>query len=108
VVRTLEAVFDKSGVIGVPAHRFRHTLATEVLVHGGSLEGAAKVLGDSPEIKHYAKWSAACQHRTVELFSKIDGIPVDSGTLLAHEKNAPPNLVESSKYLVLEVGVEPT
>jgi hypothetical protein len=41
-------------------HRFRHTLATEVLEVGGTIEEAADILGDSEAIirKHYVKWSA--------------------------------------------------
>ena len=110
VVRTLKAVFDKSGVLGASAHRFRHTLATEVLVNGGSIEDAANVLGDSPDIirRHYAKWSPAYQRRTVDLFQRIHGMPVDSGTPLAHEKNAPASALIGIDPLVLEEGVEPS
>jgi integrase len=75
VVRTLKSVFEKSGVAG-SAHRFRHTLATEVFVNGGSIEDAANILGDSADIirKHYAKWSVAYQRRTVDLFRRIHGM----------------------------------
>ena len=47
------------------AHRFRHTLATELLGRGASFEDVADILGNSPEIvrKHYAKWSPARQAR---------------------------------------------
>jgi integrase len=41
VCRTLKAVFRKSGLKGASSHRFRHTLATEILVNGGSIEDAA-------------------------------------------------------------------
>ena len=52
------AVSRASGVPG--SHRFRHTLATEVVQLGGTLERAADILRDSETIvrKHYAKWSA--------------------------------------------------
>jgi hypothetical protein len=48
-----------SGVAGTHAHRFRYTLATEILVAGGSLEDAADVLGNSPNVirKHYGIWN---------------------------------------------------
>jgi site-specific recombinase XerD len=110
VIGTLHAVFKKSGVEGASAHRFRHTLATEVLVKGGSIEDAANVLGDSPNIirKHYAKWSPAYQQRTVDLFHRIHGMPVDSGTLLAHQKNAPASPLEGTDSLAVRVGFEPT
>jgi site-specific recombinase XerD len=85
VGRTLQAVFAKSGVSGAHAHRFRHTLSTEILVSGGSIEDAANILGDSPAIirKHYLKWSTAYQRRTVEVLARIHG------TSTVHEKNLP-------------------
>ena len=57
--RTMATVFKASGVSRAHAHRFRHTLATEILEAGGSFEDAAEVLGNSPNIirKHYAKWA---------------------------------------------------
>jgi integrase/recombinase XerC len=71
--RTLHAVFRKSGVAGAHAHRFRHTLATELLGRGASFEDVADVLGNSPEIvrKHYAKWSPARQARIDDLMEKV-------------------------------------
>ena len=71
--RTLHAVFKKSGVAGAHAHRFRHTLATELLARGASFEDVADVLGNSPEIvrKHYAKWSPARQARIDDLMEKV-------------------------------------
>jgi site-specific recombinase XerD len=55
--RCLRVVFSKSGVRGAHAHRFRHTLATELLGRGASLEEVADILGNSPAIvrKHYGK-----------------------------------------------------
>ena len=71
--RTLHAVFKKSGVARAHAHRFRHTLATELLGRGASFEDVADVLGNSPEIvrKHYAKWSPARQARIDDLMEKV-------------------------------------
>jgi len=56
-----------------PAHRFRHTLATEVLELGGTIDEAADILGDTPNVirKHYAKWTAARQARIDALFVQI-------------------------------------
>ena len=45
-----ESGIKASGVRDAHAHRFRHTLATEVLTAGGSMEDAANILGDSPQI----------------------------------------------------------
>jgi hypothetical protein len=45
-------------VPGAHAHRFLHTLATEILEAGGTFEDAAEILGNGPNIirKYYAKW----------------------------------------------------
>lgn len=83
--RTLAAVFKKSKVQRAHAHRFRHTLATELLGRGATFEDVADVLGNSPTIvrKHYAKWSPARQKR---IDSLMDSIGV--GTIWAHTKKA--------------------
>jgi site-specific recombinase XerD len=71
--RTLAAVFRESGVAKAHAHRFRHTLATELLGIGASFEEVADVLGNSPAIvrKHYAKWSTARQARIDNLMDQL-------------------------------------
>ena len=71
--RALAAVFKKSGVAKAHAHRFRHTLATELLGAGASFEEVADILGNSPEIvrKHYAKWSTARQARIDNLMDQV-------------------------------------
>jgi site-specific recombinase XerC len=73
VTRTLSAVFKASGVAKACSHRFRHTLATEVLEMGGTFEDAADILGDTEAIvrKHYAKWSAGRQARITDLLARI-------------------------------------
>jgi integrase len=83
--RTLSAVFKASGVPKCHAHRFRHTLATELLGRGASYEDVADVLGNSPAIvrKHYGKWSPARQKRIDELIAGID-----VGTKWAQTKKA--------------------
>jgi integrase len=81
--RTLTAVFRHSGVAGAHAHRFRHTLATEILARGGSEQDAADILGISAAVvrKHYAKWSQARQQRITQLFEAVY-----PGTYLVHEE----------------------
>ncbi len=71
--RALAAVFKKSAVAKAHAHRFRHTLATELLGAGASFEEVADILGNSPEIvrKHYAKWSTARQARIDTLMDQV-------------------------------------
>ena len=71
--RSLSTVFKASMVLRAHAHRFRHTLATELLGKGASFEDVADILGNSPEIvrKHYAKWSPARQARIDELMERV-------------------------------------
>ena len=84
--RTLQAVFKKSGVAGAHPHRFRHTMATEMLGQGGTFEDVAEVLANSPDIvrRHYAQWSVRRQERVESLLHGVF-----SGTVLAQtEKQA--------------------
>jgi integrase len=73
--RTLDAVFKRSGVVGAHPHRFRHTLASELLGKGGSIEKVAGILGDSPAIirRYYAKWTPEYQSLQDDLIRKIHG-----------------------------------
>lgn len=88
-------------------HR-RHTLATEILVNGGSIEDVANILGESPAIvrKHYAKWSTEYQTRTLALLEKVHG-PL-SGTSVARGENRRASLLNSAVSMVPGVGLEPT
>lgn len=71
--RSLLAVFRQSLVPRAHAHRFRHTLATELLGNGASFEDVADILGNSPDVvrKHYAKWSPARQARIDDLMERV-------------------------------------
>jgi len=73
--RTLAAVFKRSGVKRAKPHRFRHTLASELLGKGGTLEEVAGILGDSPATirRYYAKWTEEYQSRQDTLIRKIHG-----------------------------------
>ena len=104
VIRTLKAVFKASGVKDAHAHRFRHTLATQILVAGGTIEDAANILGDSSQIirKHYAKWSSEYQRRTIDIMGRVHG------TYTAREKNAPITPLIARDAMVPGVGLEPT
>jgi integrase len=86
VDRTMNRVFELSGVPRAHAHRFRHTLATEILESGGTLEDAADVLGNSPNIirKYYAKWSRRRQERISALYASI--FPTAFATSMRHEE----------------------
>jgi site-specific recombinase XerD len=73
--RTLSAVFKRSGVKLAKPHRFRHTLASELLGKGGTLEEVAAILGDSPATirRYYAKWTPEYQSRQDALIRTIHG-----------------------------------
>ena len=73
--RTMSAVFERSGVVGAHPHRFRHTLASELLGKGGSVVEVAGILGDSPATitRYYAKWTQAYQDLQDGLIRKIHG-----------------------------------
>lgn len=68
--RALRALFKEAKVSGAHAHRFRHTLATELSGLGASFEDVADILGNSPEIvrKHHGKMvvGATIAHRSHE------------------------------------------
>jgi integrase len=73
--RTMAAVFRRSGVKGAHCHRFRHTLASELLGKGGPFEEVAAILGDSPATvrRYYAKWTPEYQSRQDGLIRTIHG-----------------------------------
>jgi integrase len=71
--RMLRSLFKQAGVQRATAHKFRHTLATELLGRGATFEEIADIRGNSPEIcrKHYAKFSIARQSRIDDLMSRV-------------------------------------
>lgn len=73
--RTMDAVFKRSGVERAHPHRFRHTLASELLGKGGSIEEVAGILGDSSATirRYYAKWTPEYQGLQDGLIRKIHG-----------------------------------
>ncbi len=83
ITRTLSRVFQISGVPNAHAHKFRHTLATELLEAGASFEDVATILGSSPQIirKHYAQWSVKRQELTSSLLQTVH-----SGTILGQTR----------------------
>jgi len=84
ITRTLSQVFTLSGVPNAHAHKFRHTLATELLDRGWSFEDAAIILGSSPAIirKHYAQWSVKRQERITSLLQTVH-----AGTILEQTRD---------------------
>jgi integrase len=73
--RTMAAVFKQAGVKHAHPHRFRHTLASELLGKGGTLGEVASILGDSAATisRYYAKWTPEYQDRQDVLIRKIHG-----------------------------------
>ena len=67
------AVFQKAGIKNAHSHRFRHTLATEILTRGGTEQDAADILGISANIvrKHYAKWTIQRQERIFRIMEQV-------------------------------------
>lgn len=79
--RTMAAVFRKAGVAHAHPHKFRHTMAVEILVGGGGIEDVASILGDDPTTvrRHYAMWTTTRQERIRSLMHAVH-----AGTNLAH------------------------
>ena len=88
VRRTLGAVFKKAGIPFARTHRFRHTLATDILAEGGTIQDVADVLGISPKIAadHYAKWTQSRQDRISGIMRAVQNARETAifGTNLAH------------------------
>jgi integrase/recombinase XerC len=74
-IMSLACVFRESGVKDASSHRYRHTLATELLTTGATIEDVALILGDKPETirKHYAHYTEAYEGRAAELLSRVHG-----------------------------------
>ena len=88
--RLLKSVFEKAGIKNGKPHRFRHTLATDILARGGTMADAADVLAITEAIarKHYAKWSPARQERIATIMKAVQ-----FGTFLAQSQETPSNRV---------------
>jgi site-specific recombinase XerD len=73
--RTLAAVFKRAKVPGAHPHRFRHTLASELLGMGATIEEVAGILADSPATirRHYAKWTPELQARQDRAIRLVHG-----------------------------------
>jgi len=73
--RTLAAVFTRAQVDRGHPHRFRHSLASEILGKGGTIEEVAGILADSSATirRHYAKWTPEYQARQDRAIRLIHG-----------------------------------
>lgn len=99
--RLLSYVFKRAGLVGAHAHRFRHTLAVDLLAHGATFEDVAIVLGNSPRVveRHYAPWSQSRQNRVSTLMRSLFGgsfggyepaLPQESEAHQRHIADMPP------------------
>jgi integrase len=73
--RAMAAVFKRSGVDHAHCHRFRHTLASELMAKGVSIQDVAGILGDTAATieRHYAKWTPERQARQDEALRRVHG-----------------------------------
>ena len=84
-------------------HRFRHTLASELLGKGGGLGKVAGILGDSAATisRYYAKWTPEYQTRQEYLIRTIHG------TNWHRHKDRPLNVDTKRLIVVARDGIEP-
>jgi integrase len=61
--KRIKAICKEVGIVPDHPHRFRHSLAADLLSRGVSVENVAAVLGNSPAIvsKHYSQWISSRQ-----------------------------------------------
>jgi len=71
----LAPVFRRAKILGAHAHRFRHTLATDILARGDTIADVADVLGISEHVarRHYAKLSPARRERIPTIMRLVHG-----------------------------------
>jgi integrase/recombinase XerD len=65
--RYMRTLLDKAGLPNATSHKFRHTLAIEMIRHGASFEDVAATLGNTVAVvaKFYShEWGKVRQHRT--------------------------------------------
>jgi len=63
--RSIKRMCKAAKVVPDHPHRFRHSLAADLLMKGASVEDVAAILGNSPAIviKHYSQWIRGRQER---------------------------------------------
>ncbi|MEP7352520.1 MAG: site-specific integrase [Acidobacteriota bacterium] len=73
--RTLRAVFKASGVMAAHPHRFRHTLASNLIAKGVPIGIVASALGDNQTTieRYYGKWTPEFQSTQDQELRKLHG-----------------------------------
>lgn len=63
--RRIVAICEEAGISPPHPHRFRHSLAADLLMKGASVEDVAAILGNSPGVvvRHYSQWIKGRQDR---------------------------------------------
>jgi integrase/recombinase XerD len=85
----IKALGERAGVNRAHPHRFRDTLAVDMLLKGASPYDAAKTLGDTIAVveEHYAPYVKELRERTRRIIESPDGIekPAADCTVFAHQ-----------------------
>jgi integrase len=85
----IKALGDRAGVDRAHPHRFRDTLAVDLLLKGASPYDVAKTLGDTVAVveQHYAPYVRELRERTRKIMASEEGIekPAPDRTVLAHQ-----------------------
>jgi integrase len=65
-------------------HRFRHSLAADLLSKGASVEDVAAILGNSPSVvqKYYSQWIAARQARRENVEARVGQSEMKKGGVI--------------------------
>jgi integrase/recombinase XerD len=84
----IKALGDRAGVDRTHPHRFRDTLAVDMLLKGASPYDVAKTLGDTVAVveQHYAPYVKELRERTRRIMASDEGIEkaAPNSTVLAH------------------------
>jgi integrase len=85
----IKAMGERAGVTRAHPHRFRDTLAVDMLLKGASPYDVAKTLGDTISVveEHYAPYVKELRERTRRIIESPDGIekPPADCTVFAHQ-----------------------
>lgn len=88
----IKALGDRAGVDRAYPHRFRDTLAVDMLLKGASPYDVAKTLGDTVAVveQHYAPYVKELRERTRKIMESSEGIekPNPNYTVFAHQPPA--------------------
>jgi hypothetical protein len=89
--KTLTSIYVMSGVRKAMNHRWRHTLASDVLARGGTLATVADILGISIRVaeKHYVKWTPQRQENVWKVMNATQDSHTESRGLLCPKCGSP-------------------